>query len=105
MSKHRINIPRVCVYCGERFISHGSIRNWCYKKQCDLKRRREYDVKYRKRKQTNKTANIIPERQWRRCLRCDRLFLSEGIENRICNSCKNINRGFVSEDCYGGIII
>jgi len=32
-----------------------------------------------------------PRAELRLCLKCDREFLSEGIGNRVCGYCKNLN--------------
>lgn len=48
------------------------------------------------KKELNKARNAIGlpdlEKQERLCLRCDRLFLSEGKWNRRCDRCKNSDK-------------
>ena len=34
---------------------------------------------------------LLNNRQGKHCLKCDKLFLSEGNWNRICDSCKSKN--------------
>ncbi len=35
----------------------------------------------------------------RKCLRCDRVFNSKGIANRLCNDCNEHNRQFIDSRC------
>jgi hypothetical protein len=48
--------------------------------------------------------HISPQKKWRMrfCLNCEKTFQSEGIENRICDSCKNSQYGSYLNKQYEG---
>ena len=99
--RHKINI---CRFCKKPFYGHIK-RTYCFREECEKKRYEEkkqyaidYNAAYKKRNRSPVNFHSVKEEIKIEeiytkipCLKCHHIFKSEGIHNRLCDSCRNSN--------------
>lgn len=92
-------IKAKCKRCTISFITKGAKQKFCSILCCQ-----KYHSPIQVKKTNKRNREIIKsifswhDRQKRICLKCDKLFLSQGKFNRLCKLCKNqmdFNRGSI----------